>query len=480
MDDTKGTEPHLPPDIEAELRPPRRAAVKKLGRDRQRRPRLRGRPLPPAPPEKLSPKQRGLRIIKLSAYRNAVDRALLAELRLFDLEQGWKLDGATSCAAWLSWRTGEAGPTCRARLAVAHKLAELPLIDEAFGRGHLTYTQVRALVRRALPETQRELIELSRRMAGSKLEQLLAWIERRAAADEGPPSADQLRMWFETMPNGVVDVRVKLLPEQLPLVQNALRAVKEAVCGRKDAGRMSDSEAFVGAMELVLEGELLKSRTPVLGKYEALISVDAEVLKRRFREPLERCEVQGQRPISAATALRLTCGSARVPILVLPDGSTLDVGRRTRRVSRALLARLVDRDGHCRFPGCTRRLLLDAHHIQHWADGGETCLDNLVLTCRMHHRYVHEDGFSVRRVGGEPVFFDPHGNVVTGGAVRVDLGQDPLGRALTGIRQLGFDFTLQPRNVAAFPRLRQVLAGVTRESLDLLVRRVADRPASAS
>ena len=59
---------------------------------------------------------------------------------------------------------------------------------------------------------------------------------------------------------------------------------------------------------------------------------------------------------------------------------------------------LDHRDGGCRFPGCGLRFC-DAHHITHWADGGETRLDNLVLLCRRHHRAVHEEGFRVEFVG---------------------------------------------------------------------------------
>jgi len=47
-------------------------------------------------------------------------------------------------------------------------------------------------------------------------------------------------------------------------------------------------------------------------------------------------------------------------------------------------------------PGCERRHDLHAHHIKHWADGGATREQNLVLLCRFHHRLVHEDEFSVR------------------------------------------------------------------------------------
>ena len=61
------------------------------------------------------------------------------------------------------------------------------------------------------------------------------------------------------------------------------------------------------------------------------------------------------------------------------------------------LRRLLEaRDGHtCCFPGCERRRHLQAHHRQHWAHGGETSLENLVLLCYQHHRVVHEGGYTM-------------------------------------------------------------------------------------
>jgi hypothetical protein len=35
--------------------------------------------------------------------------------------------------------------------------------------------------------------------------------------------------------------------------------------------------------------------------------------------------------------------------------------------------------------------------VQHWAHGGATSRDNLVLLCRFHHRLVHEEGFTLQR-----------------------------------------------------------------------------------
>ncbi len=63
----------------------------------------------------------------------------------------------------------------------------------------------------------------------------------------------------------------------------------------------------------------------------------------------------------------------------------------------------------------------DAHHIVHWADGGETFLDNLILLCRRHHRYFHELGYRIEpgRVLGDSAsttiplqFFTPRGTPI--------------------------------------------------------------------
>jgi hypothetical protein len=101
--------------------------------------------------------------------------------------------------------------------------------------------------------------------------------------------------------------------------------------------------------------------------------------------------------------------------VVMAAGSEpLDVGRRTAVVSPALRRAVVLRDHHCRFPGCDRPpAWCDAHHVRHWADGGSTSLENLLLLCRRHHRLVHaRRGFDVQIVDGEPTFRRPDGSVI--------------------------------------------------------------------
>jgi hypothetical protein len=102
--------------------------------------------------------------------------------------------------------------------------------------------------------------------------------------------------------------------------------------------------------------------------------------------------------LSAAAVRRLACDAQVIPAVLGGASEVLDVGRTQRLVTSAIWKALSVRDRHCRFPGCTRPpLMCHAHHIQHWADGGPTCLANLVLLCGHHHRLVHAAPWQIRQ-----------------------------------------------------------------------------------
>ncbi len=108
------------------------------------------------------------------------------------------------------------------------------------------------------------------------------------------------------------------------------------------------------------------------------------------------------------------------------QGQVLDVGRKTRVISPALRRALTHRDQDCRFPGCSLKFC-DAHHVRHWAEGGETKLDNLALLCRRHHRCLHEEGYTGKlEAGGEFRVFRPDGAEIPIAPALPDVGDDVI------------------------------------------------------
>jgi Domain of unknown function (DUF222)/HNH endonuclease len=109
-------------------------------------------------------------------------------------------------------------------------------------------------------------------------------------------------------------------------------------------------------------------------------------------------ELTGAGPVSIPTTQRVACDAVVTEVELEGDGHPLTVGRASRVVPAAIRAALMARDRGCGFPGCDRpREWTDAHHLVHWANGGETSVANLVLLCRRHHRLVHEAGWQLSR-----------------------------------------------------------------------------------
>ncbi|MBL7255686.1 HNH endonuclease signature motif containing protein [Paractinoplanes lichenicola] len=118
----------------------------------------------------------------------------------------------------------------------------------------------------------------------------------------------------------------------------------------------------------------------------------------------------GQR-LSAAAARRFACDAKILPAVLGGEGQVLDLGRSHRLPTGPLRRALHLRDGGCTFPGCDRPpRWTDAHHLVSWMDGGPTCLENLVLLCRHHHRLIHHPtaGWQIRLDADQrPEFIPP-------------------------------------------------------------------------
>ncbi|WP_165956524.1 HNH endonuclease signature motif containing protein [Kribbella antibiotica] len=98
--------------------------------------------------------------------------------------------------------------------------------------------------------------------------------------------------------------------------------------------------------------------------------------------------------LSASAVRLLACDAAILPIVLGGDSQPLDVGTEQRFVNRYMRRALIKRDKGCvvcKAPPW----MCHAHHIIHWANGGPTSMQNLVLLCASHHRAVHADQWAV-------------------------------------------------------------------------------------
>ena len=94
------------------------------------------------------------------------------------------------------------------------------------------------------------------------------------------------------------------------------------------------------------------------------------------------------------TTRRLLCDCHVQPLITDNLGVPLDLGRSRRLASHAQRVALAARDQGCTFPGCPAPAnWTQAHHLDHWIDGGRTDIDNLASDCGHHHDVVHRPGW---------------------------------------------------------------------------------------
>ncbi|TDP94942.1 uncharacterized protein DUF222 [Labedaea rhizosphaerae] len=107
-------------------------------------------------------------------------------------------------------------------------------------------------------------------------------------------------------------------------------------------------------------------------------------------------------------ARRFACDAEIIPVVLGTNSQPIDIGESKRLADKRLRRALAIRDKGCAVPGCERTPnQCQAHHVQHWADGGPTRLDNMVLVCQFHHRLIHHAGWQVHMDNGQPVFTKP-------------------------------------------------------------------------
>lgn len=351
----------------------------------------------------------------------------------FDRRGGARRWGFRGTAEWLAFTCGVGHRAAREHVRVARQLVERPLVRAALATGELSYSKVRAITRAADVEGDAELVELARTATASEVERVVRGLRSAASARVDLASGAHARRYLDWCweDDGSLAFRGRLAGEEAVAFVEAIEtgaaalhpaaarglSCRPALEAAGSAGERPPDPPSPAARRADALSEIVLSGCP---RTQVVLHVDEAALgctaATGDKAAGEICAFEDAPAAPSETARRLTCDGELIAATRDGHGSNVDYGRRRRVVPPPLRLALERRDRCCRFPGCERRHGLHAHHIRHWAHGGATDRENLILLCRFHHRLVHEGGFSVGRRAGAVEFRRPDGWMVPGAA----------------------------------------------------------------
>ncbi|MFH1329037.1 MAG: DUF222 domain-containing protein [Actinomycetota bacterium] len=303
-------------------------------------------------------------------------------------------EGFGSTTAWLMAVSGDPAAVCRSRVAVAASLVEMPETRAAFASGVVSEPRVRLLaqVKELAPEQfardEASLVAQAATVSSKRLPQLLAQWRRDTDPQGAEADTERLHtlraLHISPAWSGMVHLSGDLDPEGGGVVLAAIRSLSESAALDADDSRtpaQCRADALVEVCRRHLDGGSHNNgRRP-----QVTVTVAWETLRKT--SGLVDTEAG---PVSVESVRRLACDATINRVILDGDSTPLEVGRAHRVVPPALRRALDLRYQGCTHPGCdTPARWCDAHHLQHWAEGGRTELANLRLLCRRHHRQAH-------------------------------------------------------------------------------------------
>lgn len=343
-------------------------------------------------------------IVALKQHIDAQHADLLLQIAEYHRRDLGSLRHLLSTVGWVKHALRLTSSAASAMVKTARGLIAMPLVAESASLGTITSEGVRLLVRarRRHPDEfalhEAVFTDIAQYLDTNELRQAIEhWeqqIDYRSAVARVQAHHNRRSFSISQTWEGMWHLSGELDPETGSLVDTAIRSIadRENITASRDGStddrypwqrradalgdlcafwlKNSDTTGTSGGSKPTLT--LTTSLETLLGLKQELPRIDGLIF-----DPNEM--------------RRIICDSGVIRIILDADGEPLNVGRRSRTVTPAIRRALDQRDKGCVWKGCNAPASwCDAHHLIHWADGGETSLTNMVLLCRRHHRAVHE------------------------------------------------------------------------------------------
>ncbi len=175
----------------------------------------------------------GDEITRLAGHINAAQFRFLKVLAALVERDAWGGDsGMKSPAHWLNYYCGIALGAAREKVRVAKCLQSLPLIDEAFATGAISYSKVRAMTRTATPENESYLLGIAKHGTAHHVETLVRKYQRverlnQASQDEKQYDAREFSSFYDD--DGMLVFKGRLPAEDGAVFLKAMDAVLQTL-----------------------------------------------------------------------------------------------------------------------------------------------------------------------------------------------------------------------------------------------------------
>jgi hypothetical protein len=316
---------------------------------------------------------------------------LRSELDLLELE--WtrrvavldpELSGHPSVTGFLKDRCRMSASRAQRAVVLAGRLTVMPFTAKAVESGDLSLDQARVLTdlpERLSDDLVRDEVTLVNTVGPLSVADTRRVLEYWKTAVDGPGTEttaqdlfDRRYLFGSKTLDGMIKLDGLLDPVAGDLVLTALQA---ATPPRRDGDHRTPRQRRADALSDMARTFLDSGAAPGSEKPRVLVLTDLDALQGSGGGIHETASGQVLTP---GQVRETACDAVINRIVFGPDSQPLDIGRTTRVVPPLMWRALIARDRHCRHKGCDRPAQwCDAHHIQHWADGGLTALSNLKL-----------------------------------------------------------------------------------------------------
>jgi len=168
-------------------------------------------------------------ITRLAGHINAAQYRFLKLLAALVERHAWGGDsGMKSPAHWLNYYCGIDLGAAREKVRVAKRLSSLPLIDQAFSTGAISYSKVRAMTRAATPENEEYLLNTAKNGTTAHMEMLIRKYHRsqrlNSSSQDKAQHAAREFSWFHD-DDGMLVFKGRLSAEDGAVFLKAMDAV---------------------------------------------------------------------------------------------------------------------------------------------------------------------------------------------------------------------------------------------------------------